>query len=177
MFHSTINIVQTADSAAATAAEETSKAWQTAAAIAQVSGVILTLITIGFLIWQSRALSRSMKSQSYQAIVAMQVGVDKLLIENHFARPYLYGDKKLPKPTTEEGAKVHAIIDIAMNVIDNTYQQRDLLPKDMLESWIYFAMETSERPAVREFLKAHPDWYPIAHRGEYRKEYKRLTKG
>jgi hypothetical protein len=174
MFHSTINIVQTAT---ANSADAPDIDWGQISQVSQAFGAVLTAITIGFLIWQSRALSRSMKSQSYQAIVAMQVGVDKLLIENHFARPYLYGDKKLPKPTTEEGAKVHAIIDIAMNVIDNTYQQRDLLPKDMLESWIYFAMETSERPAVRELLKAHPDWYPIAHRGEYRKEYKRLTKG
>ncbi|MEY4060706.1 MAG: hypothetical protein RIQ31_368 [Actinomycetota bacterium] len=174
MFHSSINIIQTAT---ANSADAPDIDWGQISQVSQAFGAVLTAITIGFLIWQSRALSRSMKSQSYQAIVAMQVGVDKLLIENHFARPYLYGDKKLPKPTTEEGAKVHAIIDIAMNVIDNTYQQRDLLPKDMLESWIYFAMETSERPAVREFLKAHPDWYPIAHRGEYRKEYKRLTKG
>lgn len=175
MFYLTINTIQNVGSAVASAG--VNKEDTTLTDIATLLGLVFTAITIAFLIWQSRALSRSMKSQSYQAIVAMQVGVDKLLIENHFARPYLYGDKKLPKATTEEGAKVHAIIDIAMNVIDNTYQQRDLLPKDMLESWIYFAMETSERPAVREFLKLHPDWYPIAHRGEYRKEYKRLTKG
>lgn len=142
---------------------------------ATIISAVTSTVAIIYLGWQSKVLSRSIRSQTNQAVVGMQMQVDKLLIENHFAREYLYGNSTLPPIDTEKGLRVRAIIDIAINVIDNTFQQRDLLPDNMLEAWIRFAMETTERPGVQQFLHENPHWYPTAQSGIYRKELEKLT--
>lgn len=149
--------------------------WDTGASIATIFSALFTGVTIIYLVWQSKILSRSIRAQTNQAVVAMQMQVDKLLIEHHYAREYLYGDSPLPPAETEIGLRVRAIIDIAVNVIDNTYQQRDLLPKDMLEAWIRFAMETTERRGVQEYLLENPHWYPTAQSRIYRVKLEEMT--
>lgn len=149
--------------------------WSDGASIATIFSAAFTGVTILFLIRQSKILTWSIRSQTNQAVVAMQIQVDKLLIEHHYAREYLYGDSPLPPAGTELGLRVRAIIDIAVNVIDNTYQQRDQLPDDMLEAWIRFAMETTERRAVREYLIENPHWYPTAQSRIYRAKLEKMT--
>jgi hypothetical protein len=129
--------------------------------------VLISLLTVVFLYFQASALTRSLRTESYQHIVTSQIEIDKLFLVHPELRPFLYEDVELPDPETELGRKARVIIDIALNVIDSTHQQRHLIPKEMLPSWLHYASETTNRPAVKQFLKENPYWYPFAISGEY----------
>ena len=128
---------------------------------------LVSLSTLLLLFSQSRSLIASLKIQAYQHIVSSQIEVDKLFLIHPDLRPFLYGDADLPHTDSDLGIRARVVLDIALNVIDSTHQQRHLIPKLMLPSWLHYASETTSRPAVKQFLGEHPNWYPFAISGEY----------
>jgi hypothetical protein len=135
--------------------------------IFNVLTITLSLLTLIALLYQSMSLTKSLKTQSYQHIIDSQTSVDKIFLEYPELRPFLYENVDLPDPDTELGRRARVIIDVALNVIDSTYQQRDLIPNEMLDSWLHYASQVTNNKGVRQFLIENPDWYPIAMSDEY----------
>ena len=135
--------------------------------IFNVVTITLSFLTLIALLYQSMSLTKSLKTQSYQHIIISQTSVDKIFLEYPELRPFLYENVDLPNPDTELGRRARVIIDVALNVIDSTYQQRDLIPGEMLDSWLHYASQVTNNKGVRQFLVENPDWYPIAMSDEY----------
>lgn len=135
--------------------------------IFNVVTITLSFLTLVALLYQSMSLTKSLKTQSYQHIITSQTSVDKLFLEYPELRPFLYDNVDLPDPDTELGRRARVVIDVALNVIDSTYQQRDLIPNEMLNSWLHYASQVTNNKGVRQFLTENPDWYPIAMADEY----------
>lgn len=129
--------------------------------------VALSFMTLIALLYQSMSLTKSLKTQSYQHIITSQISVDRLFLEYPELRPFLYENVDLPNPDTELGRRARVVIDVALNVIDSTYQQRELIPDEMLNSWLHYASQVTNNKGVRQFLTEHPDWYPIAMADKY----------
>lgn len=135
--------------------------------IFNVVTITLSFLTLVALLYQSMSLTKSLKTQSYQHIITSQTSVDRLFLEYPELRPFLYDNIDLPNPDTELGRRARVVIDVALNVIDSTYQQRELIPDEMLNSWLHYASQVTNNKGVRQFLTENPDWYPIAMADEY----------
>ena len=135
--------------------------------IFNVVTITLSFLTLIALLYQSMSLTKSLKTQSYQHIITSQTSVDGLFLEYPELRPFLYENVDLPNPDTELGRRARVVIDVALNVIDSTYQQRELIPDEMLNSWLHYASQVTNNKGVRQFLTENPDWYPIAMADEY----------
>ena len=135
--------------------------------IFNVVTITLSFLTLIALLYQSMSLTKSLKTQSYQHIITSQTSVDRLFLEYPEVRPFLYENVDLPNPDTELGRRARVVIDVALNVIDSTYQQRELIPDEMLNSWLHYASQVTNNKGVRQFLTENPDWYPIAMADEY----------
>lgn len=135
--------------------------------IFNVVTITLSFLTLIALLYQSMSLTKSLKTQSYQHIITSQTSVDRLFLEYPELRPFLYENVDLPNPDTELGRRARVVIDVALNVIDSTYQQRELIPDEMLNSWLHYASQVTNNKGVRQFLTENPDWYPIAMADEY----------
>lgn len=135
--------------------------------IFNVVTITLSFLTLIALLYQSMSLTKSLKTQSYQHIITSQTSVDRLFLEYPELRPFLYENVDLPNPDTELGRRARVVIDVALNVIDSTYQQRELIPDEMLNSWLHYASQVTNNQGVRQFLTENPDWYPIAMADEY----------
>ena len=132
-----------------------------------VATIALSFLTLIALLYQSISLTKSLKTQSYQHIITSQTSVDRIFLDYPELRPFLYDDVELPDINTDLGRRARVVIDIALNVIDSTYQQRDLIPNEMLTSWLHYASQVTNNKGVLQFLSENPDWYPIAISGEY----------
>ena len=135
--------------------------------IFNVVTITLSFLTLIALLYQSMSLTKSLKTQSYQHIITSQISVDRVFLEYPELRPFLYENVDLPNPDTELGRRARVVIDVALNVIDSTYQQRELIPDEMLNSWLHYASQVTNNKGVRQFLTENPDWYPIAMADEY----------
>jgi hypothetical protein len=138
--------------------------------------VVFSFLTLIALLYQSMSLTKSLKTQSYQHIIDSQTSVDKIFLQYPELRPFLYDNVDLPNPDTELGRRARVVIDVALNVIDSTYQQRDLIPDEMLGSWLHYASQVTNNKGVRQFLTENPDWYPIAMANEYSKLVAKLER-
>ncbi len=135
--------------------------------IVNIMTIVFSFLTLIALLYQSMSLTKSLKTQSYQHIIDSQTSVDKIFLQYPELRPFLYDNVDLPNPDTELGRRARVVIDVALNVIDSTYQQRDLIPDEMLGSWLHYASQVTNNKGVRQFLTENPDWYPIAMANEY----------
>lgn len=135
--------------------------------IVNIVTIVFSFLTLIALLYQSMSLTKSLKTQSYQHIIDSQTSVDKIFLQYPELRPFLYDNVDLPNPDTELGRRARVVIDVALNVIDSTYQQRDLIPDEMLGSWLHYASQVTNNKGVRQFLTENPDWYPIAMANEY----------
>lgn len=135
--------------------------------IVNIMTIVFSFLTLIALLYQSMSLTKSLKTQSYQHIIDSQTSVDKIFLQYPELRPFLYDNVDLPNPATELGRRARVVIDVALNVIDSTYQQRDLIPDEMLGSWLHYASQVTNNKGVRQFLTENPDWYPIAMANEY----------
>lgn len=130
-----------------------------------ILGLAVAFASLLYLALQTRTLNRSVAAQAYQAIVASQVSFDGLFIEHPTLRQFVYEDSSLPPAGTDLGNQARSVVDILLNVVDATYQLRALVPKELVPSWLNFANTVLARPAVREYLSEHPEWFPIATEG------------
>ncbi|KGA17812.1 hypothetical protein GM51_9685 [freshwater metagenome] len=144
--------------------------------IVNIMTVVFSFLTLIALLYQSMSLTKSLKTQSYQHIIDSQTSVDKIFLQYPELRPFLYDNVDLPNPDTELGRRARVVIDVALNVIDSTYQQRDLIPDEMLGSWLHYASQVTNNKGVRQFLTENPDWYPIAMANEYSKLVAKLER-
>ena len=135
--------------------------------IVNIMTIVFSFLTLIALLYQSMSLTKSLKTQSYQHIIDSQTSVDKIFLQYPELRAFLYDNVDLPNPDTELGRRARVVIDVALNVIDSTYQQRDLIPDEMLGSWLHYASQVTNNKGVRQFLTENPDWYPIAMANEY----------
>lgn len=127
-----------------------------------VLGPVVGVISLIYLAVQTRTLHKSVKAQAYQAVVNTQISFDALFLQYPSMRQYIYANTKLPDPDTDEGQRARSVVDVALNVIDSTYQQRMLIPKELLASWLDYANSILSRPAVRQYLAENPEWFPEA---------------
>ena len=144
--------------------------------IFSISTLFISALTLTALLYQSFSLTKSLRTQSYQHIISSQTAIDRIFLENPELRPFLYEDVDLPDSQSEIGRRARVVIDVALNVIDSTYQQRDLIPKEMLASWLHYASEVTNHKGVKQFLNEYPNWYPIANRDEYTKLLQEIEK-
>jgi hypothetical protein len=124
-----------------------------------LAGDVILAVTLLVFITQARSMTRSTRASVYQTVAQQMMSIDQLFVERPELRPYFYGNK--PPPTEEiERERVAAFAELFVDFMDNLVGQTPHIPEHLGESWrAYFRAVASTSPAIREFWRAHRDWY------------------
>lgn len=108
--------------------------------------LIISIITILFLIYQTRIQTITTKNQIYQNFVNNSLEIDRALIEHPEMRDYVYGNKEVDEAKVDVNLLM-SIEELLVDVVENIYVFRNSLPAKRREGWMEFARNVRQSPA------------------------------
>jgi len=116
------------------------------------------IISVLFLIRQTRQLDETLRSQVYQGLIDNSLKIDQLLIDHPDFRKYIYGNEPVTQ-NTPNLETLMSVMEFMIDIVDNLGVQKKFIPTPMLQGWRNFAQEVVNSPAAKYFLETHHGWY------------------
>jgi hypothetical protein len=126
--------------------------------VVNLVGMPIAIVSVLFLIRQTRQLDETLRSQVYQGLIDNSLKIDQLLIDNPAFRKYIYGGEPIQDGDPDVD-KLMGIMEFMVDIVDNLKVQEKFIPEPLVKGWRNFAQEVLSSPAAERFLQRHGSWY------------------
>lgn len=126
--------------------------------IFDVITIIISVISLLGVIYQSINLQKTINSQIYQNFVANSLEIDRILIEHPHLRKYVYYGEKVDE-NTEDLDRLMSLIELMVDVSENVEVYGRYIPKARKKGWMKFINDIKSTPAYTYYMKRHQSWY------------------
>lgn len=124
-----------------------------------LAGDVILAATMVVFILQIRWMARSTRSGVYQTVVDQMMSIDRLFVDRPELRPYFYGNEPPPCEVLDR-ERVTAATELFIDFMDNVTTQAPHMPEYLSGPYaLYFRTIAATSPSIREFWRAHRDWY------------------
>ncbi|WP_328939213.1 hypothetical protein OG288_36945 [Streptomyces tauricus] len=137
------------------------------AALTSIGGLLGLIVSLIFLAFQTRAMSRQVSSSNNLAgtqILDQTLGglreVHFKMLEYPGMRSYFYEASPLPALGTDRD-RVLTFAELMADVLDTGLQAIERTPESDNQEWVsYCRFVMSHSPALRDMVTSHSDWWP-----------------
>lgn len=128
--------------------------------IIQGAGFICVILSLLYLIRQTRLLNDTLASNTNASVGSRQFEADKIFIENPHLREYFLNNKDI-SPNHEHYQQVSAVAQCLLNFFDSFVLQKDKFTQLYDETtWTeYIKTHFVNSPFLCRHLKQNPEWY------------------
>jgi hypothetical protein len=122
---------------------------------------VATIASVAILATQTLDLRRSVQRDTYQKAYETVYDLDRHFLEHPELKPYFYGGQVVDAAADAvTRAKVESTAEWISDFFDNIYYNIKSGPDEDWTAWESYIQETFRRsPALRDYLRAHRDWY------------------
>lgn len=125
--------------------------FETIQAIVNTMSIPISIITIIFLIKQSRQTDASQRSQVYEKLIDNSLKIDQIMIENPEFRKYIYRGEPITDELPDRD-KLMGFLEFIVDVLDNAKAQEKYIPKTARPGWSTYTKMILAQPAMKHFL-------------------------
>jgi hypothetical protein len=126
--------------------------FETIQAIVNTISIPVSIVTIIFLIRQSRQTDASQRSQVYEKLIDNSLKIDQLMIENPEFRKYIYRGEPITDDLPDKD-KLLGFLEFIVDVLDNAKAQEKYIPKSSRQGWTTFRNMMLSQPAMKYFIE------------------------
>ncbi len=120
--------------------------------------LVISLVSLIGLIYQSINLKQTINSQIYQNFVANSLEIDRILIERPYLRKYVYYGEPIDE-NTENLDEILSFIELVTDISENIEVYEKYIPKSRKVGWLAFVKDVKSTPAYEFYCKKHGSWY------------------
>ena len=120
--------------------------------------LVISLVSLIGLIYQSINLKQTINSQIYQNFVANNLEIDRILIERPYLRKYVYYGEPVDE-NTENLDEILSFIEFVIDISENIELYKNYIPKSRKSGWLSFVKDIKSTPAYEFYCKKHGEWY------------------
>lgn len=120
--------------------------------------LLISLVSLIGLIYQSINLKQTIQSQIYQNFVANSLEIDRILIDKPELRKYVYYGEPIDEKT-ENLDQVLSFIELVIDISENIEIYKKYIPRSRREGWFEFVSDIKKTPAYQFYMKKHKNWY------------------
>jgi hypothetical protein len=137
----------------------------------QAAALFVQLVTVVLVVLQLASLRRSIRSQTYQRIYEVMIGIDRFFFEHKGLRPYFYPHARgLKKEVDEKESndekvsrdELDSLTEMMVDYFDNVYYQRKCMPNrrafEAFSEYMRSVYHHSEE--MQHFIEDRRPWYP-----------------
>jgi hypothetical protein len=119
------------------------------------------IVTLLFLVRQTKFLSEALKASLFAPLDARQFDILKIFIDAPDLRPYFYDGAPTPPRDSSEYARVMAVAEYILDFFAAILIQRKMYGKIVAGDWwqAYMIDSFANSPALRELLDSRETWY------------------
>src|SRR5438128_1020733 len=88
---------------------------------APVLTLLISVVSVGLVLYQIRKLIESIQSQTYQRVYELMINIDRFFIDNPKLKPYFYPGTNIESEEPAEKEKLLSVAEMMMDYFDNVY--------------------------------------------------------
>ena len=120
--------------------------------------LLISIISVMGLIYQSIILKNTINSQIYQNFVVNSLEIDRLLIEYPELRKYVYNNEPV-NDKTENLDRIMSMIELITDITENIDVYNKYIPKSRKIGWMNFVRDVKKTPAYKYYINIYGNWF------------------
>lgn len=122
--------------------------------------LIISVISIFGLIYQSIILKATIDNQIYQSFVSNSVKIDEMLITYPELRKYVYDNEPIDESTPDLD-RVMSMVELIVDCMENIEVYKKYLPRNRKSGWLQYVIDIKNTPAYEFFTKKNGGWFEV----------------
>lgn len=126
--------------------------------LGQVIAALAACLLLAFMMWQTRAVKKTLQSNAYQGIHQIMMDMHTFLYKNPELIHYIHGNREIIKEADIK--QLHVAAEMILDIFDNIFCQRPYIPEQAYKGFEPYMRDVyANSPLLKDFIKKNPGWY------------------